>query len=140
MAASDPLLYIDFEGRGIKDTDGPHEVADQPILEVGAILISADLSHEYGRYETVIRPTAEALDDLRSIPFVYDMHVASGLYAELTGPDAHKPPALLLRAVPRPPLRLRAVRRLRRRAPQAQGSGWLWNGARPARQACPMPT
>lgn len=94
MAASDPLLYIDFEGRGIKDTDGPHEVADQPILEVGAILISADLSHEYGRYETVIRPTAEALDDLRSIPFVYDMHVASGLYAELTGPDAHKLPTL----------------------------------------------
>lgn len=94
MAASDPLLYIDFEGRGIKDTDGPHEVADQPILEVGAILISADLTHEYGRYETVVRPTEEALDELRSIPFVYNMHVASGLYTELTAPDADKLPTL----------------------------------------------
>lgn len=94
MAASDPLLYIDFEGRGVKDDDGPHEVADQPILEVGAILVSADLTHEFGRFETVVRPTKEALDDLRSIPFVYDMHVASGLYAELTAPDADQLPTL----------------------------------------------
>lgn len=94
MAASDPLLFIDFEGRGIKEADGPHEVADQPILEIGAILVSADLTREYGRFESVIRPTAEALDDLRSIPFVYDMHVASGLYAELTAPDADQLPTL----------------------------------------------
>lgn len=94
MAASDPLLFIDAEGRGIKDTDGPHEVADQPILEIAAILISADLTHEYGRFETVVRPTAEALDDLRSIPFVYEMHKTSGLYDVLTGPGADQLPTL----------------------------------------------
>lgn len=93
MAAT-PLLYIDFEGPGVKDGDGPTEVANSAIFEVAAILLSNDLTHEYGRYETVVRPTEEALDELRKIPFVLDMHQSSGLYAELTSPDAGKLPTL----------------------------------------------
>jgi len=91
---STPLLYIDFEGPGVKDTDGPTEVANSAIFEVGAILMTADLSQELGRYETVVRPTEEALEELRAIPFVLDMHKASGLYDVLTGPDAHLLPTL----------------------------------------------
>lgn len=89
-----PLLYIDFEGPGVKDGASPQEVAESAIFEVGAILLSTDLNHEYGRYESVIRPTEEALDELRAFPFILDMHTASGLYAELTAPDAHTLPTL----------------------------------------------
>lgn len=91
---STPLLYIDFEGPGVKDGDGPTEVANSAIFEVGAILTTSDLTHEYGRYESVIQPTEEALAELRSNPFVLGMHTVSGLYAELTGPDADKLPSL----------------------------------------------
>jgi len=89
-----PLLYIDFEGPGVKDGATPDEVAHSAIFEVAVILLSPDLSHEYGRYETVVRPTQEALEELRSIPFVLDMHKASGLYDILTGPDAQNLPEL----------------------------------------------
>lgn len=89
-----PLLYIDFEGPGVKDGASPTEVAESAIFEVAAILLSPDLSHEYGRYESVIRPTEEALDELRAFPYVLDMHMKSGLYAELTAPDAHLLPTL----------------------------------------------
>lgn len=94
MAATAPLLYIDFEGPGVKDGATPAEVSESAIFEVAAILLSPDLTHEYGRYESVIRPTEEALDELRAFPFILDMHTKSGLYAELTGPDAHSLPTL----------------------------------------------
>lgn len=94
MTAASPLLYIDFEGPGVKDGASPDEVAHSAIFEVAAILLSADLTHEYGRWESVIRPTEEALDELRAFPFVLDMHTTSGLYAELTSPDAAALPTL----------------------------------------------
>jgi len=94
MATAAPLLYIDFEGPGVKDGATPDEVAHSAIFEVAAILLSPDLQTEYGRYESVIRPTEEAIEELRSIPFVLDMHKTSGLYDILTSPDAQNLPEL----------------------------------------------
>jgi oligoribonuclease (3'-5' exoribonuclease) len=94
MSAPAPLLYIDLEGPGVKDGATPQDVAESAIFEIAAILLSPDLSHEYGRYETVVRPTEAALDELRAFPFILDMHTGSGLYAELTSPTAQSLPTL----------------------------------------------
>lgn len=69
----DRILFIDIETTGL-DPD-----ADQ-ILEVGAILVSGSLRHEYGRLHFLIDPppVVRMLDTI-------DMHRASGLYADLEG-------------------------------------------------------
>lgn len=94
MTTPSPLLYIDFEGPGVKDGASPQDVAESAIFEVAAILLSPDLAHEYGRWESVIRPSEEALDELRAFPFILDMHTQSGLYAELTAESAALLPTL----------------------------------------------
>lgn len=73
------LLMLDLES-----TD---QSFDTPILEVAAILLTPDLQ-ELGRYETVIRPTEDALARLRATPFVLDMHTKNGLYGELRAPTS----------------------------------------------------
>lgn len=91
---STPLLYLDLEGPGVTPGATPAEISQSAIFEVAVILLSEDLTHEYGRYESVIRPTAAALDELRAFPFVLDMHTVSGLYAALTDETASTLPTL----------------------------------------------
>jgi oligoribonuclease (3'-5' exoribonuclease) len=91
---SAPLLFLDFEGPGLREGATPDEVAHCGIFEVAAILMSSDLAHEYGRYETVVRPTPEDLEELHAIPFVLNMHTVNGLLAELTTPGAEDLPTL----------------------------------------------
>lgn len=88
------LLYVDTETPAAPDNATAEQVSKLRIFEIAAILMTADLSRELGRFETVIAPTPESLDELRANPFVLQMHKDSGLYDILTSEDADTFPDL----------------------------------------------
>ena len=74
MASPNHMVWIDCEMTGLNpETDA--------LIEVAAIVTDGELNQLGEGVSVVIKPPAEALDQM--IEFVHDMHVSSGLLPEL---------------------------------------------------------
>jgi oligoribonuclease len=71
---TDHLVWIDCEMTGL-------DLARDALIEIACIVTDADLGAVDDGMDLVIKPPAEALDDM--LPVVREMHTASGLLAEL---------------------------------------------------------
>ena len=75
-AMNDRLVWIDCEMTGL-------DLAHDALIEVAALVTDSDLNILGDGVDVVIKPPAEALAQMKE--FVRDMHVHSGLLAELDG-------------------------------------------------------
>lgn len=73
---NDRLVWIDCEMTGL-------DLAQDALIEVAALVTDSDLNILGDGVDVVIKPPAEALAQMKE--FVRDMHVHSGLLAELEG-------------------------------------------------------